>query len=282
MVDISLPDFLKNYTAISEHFIDEYYKFYEITQVNQFGIPIEMVTSFLNITKIKTFTERIREKYILNADYVIVRKISKSVKDVQQSFYFLTFDCFEKICMMSHAQKANEVRDYFIILRKFVDYYKNHFAKNINNLIAKYTGVYILLVNKDKNIFKIGKTNAQFRERFKSYAIGKDKHPDIKFIMHTDNPDIVEECTKLFTKVNQIRGKSELRKIDGNILKRTMFDCALLDGILHERSSNKKSSGINKLDINKHDAYIIFNEGDEIEYINTKGNRIGYTKITYN
>ena len=40
---ITLKDFLKKYTAISNKFIDEYYSFYEQSENNKFGIPLEKV-----------------------------------------------------------------------------------------------------------------------------------------------------------------------------------------------------------------------------------------------
>ena len=275
MNNLSLKDFLKKYTAISEKFIDEYYKFYEICEKHLFGILADNVAIYLGIENIKKFVERIREKYKHGSDYIIIRKKKKdkSVKGVKQdkeTYYFLTFDCFEKICMMSHAEKANDVRDYFIILRKFISYYREHFADKINDLVNKDGGVYILLTNKNKNIFKFGKADKNFRQRFKSYATGHDKHPDIKFIMHTSDPQAVEKCTKLFTTINQVRGKSELRKIDINILKEIMFSCALLD------------TKFNKIDLEeakKYDAYIIFEDGDELEYINIRGDIVGYEKV---
>lgn len=46
--NISLPDFLKKYTAISNKFIDKYYKFYELCENKKFGINIELVINYLN------------------------------------------------------------------------------------------------------------------------------------------------------------------------------------------------------------------------------------------
>ena len=38
--------------------------------------------------------------------------------------------------MQYRKKKANDVRYYFIILRKFIDYYKDHFANKINELVC--------------------------------------------------------------------------------------------------------------------------------------------------
>ena len=48
MKNISLKEFLKTYTAISNDFIDEYYKFYELCENTTFGINIELVIKYLD------------------------------------------------------------------------------------------------------------------------------------------------------------------------------------------------------------------------------------------
>ena len=76
--------------------------------------------------------------------------------------------------------------------------------------------VYIILVNKNKNLFKPGRTD-NIKNRLRNYATGKDTHPDIRFIMIVDDAKKVESCTKLFTKEHQYRGNSEIYKIDFDI-----------------------------------------------------------------
>ena len=59
---ITLKDFLKKYTAISNKFIDEYYSFYEQTEDNKFGIKIQDVMKYLNIKNQDKFEERLRNR----------------------------------------------------------------------------------------------------------------------------------------------------------------------------------------------------------------------------
>lgn len=59
--------------------------------------------------------------------------------------------------------------------------------------------IYIILANKNKNIFKIGQTN-NIHKRLQNYASRKDVHPDIKFIMLVDNRKEVERCVKNISK----------------------------------------------------------------------------------
>jgi phage anti-repressor protein len=264
-----LKDFLIKYTAISKKFINDYYKFYEICVSNKFGISVESVANYLEINNIYHFTERIRKKYVVNVDYVIIRRKGESMKGIQDVYYFISFDCFEKICMQSKTKKANDVRDYFITLRKFIDYYKNHFANKINELVETDKSIYIILANKNKSILKIGKTN-NMRKRLINYSTGKDKHPDIKFIMHTTDPDTIEDCSKIFAKIYKLRGKQELYKMDIDKLKKIIFDCAMI---------KNKIDNYDPDNIKKYDTYVIFDDGEEIEYLDTQNNKIGYEKI---
>ena len=181
-------------------------------------------------------------------------------------FYHL--DCFEKICLTSRTPKGEAVRDYFILLRKFINYYKSHFTDGINKLAKSRKYVYIILVNKNKNIQKFGRT-IDMRKRLYNYATGKDKHPDIKFIMIVDDPIRVESCTKSLIEKYQFKNKQELYKIDYDVLKSAIFDCADLIKSLDEKVENSK----------KYDTYVVYDEFEENEYLDLNNNVIGYEKI---
>jgi len=142
------------------------------------------------------------------------------VKDVK---YYVNLDTFEKICMMSKSKKANSVRDYFILLRKFINYYKDHISGMILDKIINKKVIYIIVVNKGKNINKLGRSKDQ-RKRLYGYATGKDTHPDIKFILLVNDEHQVEMCTKIFLKQYVYREKTELYKVDVNFLKAILFD----------------------------------------------------------
>ncbi len=161
------------------------------------------------------------------------------------------------------AEKAEKVRDYFILLRKFINYYKNHINKMISES-KKY--IYILLVNKNKNIFKIGNTT-NIRNRLRTYATGTDVHPDIKFIMTIDEPKQVEQCIKIFLKDYEYKKRHEIYKIDIDLIKNVIFSCNELNNIKEHKNS---------------DAYIIYDEYDKLEsinYLDNDNNIIGYEKI---
>ena len=109
----------KNKIVIDSKFIDTYFVFYDMCNLNKFGIELEKMLDFLDIKERKEFYKRFRNKYILNIDYIIIRKNKQKEKGVKDAIYYISFDIFEKICMSSKAQKAEQVRDYFIKLRKF-------------------------------------------------------------------------------------------------------------------------------------------------------------------
>jgi hypothetical protein len=167
--------------------------------------------------------------------------------------------------MSSTSKKGNTVRDYFITLRKFIEYYRQNIANNINNMAKKGKCIYIILVNKNKSIFKIGRTN-DIRKRLYSYATGKDKHPDINFIMLIDNAKKVEDCIKVFVNKYKFRGIQELYKIDLDILKNVVFDCAILNERFNEMIKNNKEL----------DSYIVYNEE---EYLDKDNNNIGFDMV---
>jgi superfamily II DNA or RNA helicase/phage anti-repressor protein len=134
ITDISIREYLKRVTSVPHEFIDEYSTFYELCETNNFGIPIERLITYLGITNRDKFEQRIRDTYELNIDYVIIRQQQKSMKGVKDAHYMLSFEAFEKICMNSSTKKGQMFRDYFVMLRKFIDYYKQHITDKILEL----------------------------------------------------------------------------------------------------------------------------------------------------
>jgi hypothetical protein len=189
------------------------------------------------------------------------------MKGISNVHYMLSFDCFEKICMASNTRKGQEYRDYFIMLRKFIDYYKQHIADKIIDLTKTHKYIYILLVNKNKNIFKLGRTK-NIRKRLQSYATGKDNHPDIKFIMIVNNDKQVENCVKAFAKAKQYKANKELYQENLEILKTLISTCADIDKTMKEHFNNKKD----------YDSYVVFDDSKSIEYLDLNGDIIGWEK----
>jgi phage anti-repressor protein len=254
MTSINLKDFLKTYTAISNKFIDNYYKFYELCENEMFGIDLEKIMDYLEYKDVKKFHERLKNTYELNKDYIRITKQKLQNKNERRVFYYVTLDCFEKICMMSRTPKAESVRDYFITLRKFINYYKNNFSKVIISPDKNKKYIYILSVDKGKNVQKLGRTN-NIKNRMYSYATGKLKHPDINFILMVDDDKEIEKCAKIFSEKYKFKNNQELYKIDYDILKSIVFKCAEI---------NKKSMEfIDNNIINENDYYVVYDDFEE-------------------
>jgi len=261
---VTLKEFLGKFTAIPLKFIDEYYKFYELCQTEKFGIPIEKLVKYLGLTSQERLETRLRESYELNYDYVIIRTNQKSMKGIKDAKYMLTFSTFEKICMNSNTQKGMQFRDYFVMLRQFIDYYKEHFANKIIELTHTEKFIYIIGVNKTSKILKLGRTK-DIRQRLQSYSTGRDKHPDIKFIVIVKNDKQVETCAKLFAKIYQFKGNRELYKTNNDKLKSIVYKCAELDKSVIDNLQSSKSL----------DTYVVYDDSKTIQYLNLNGEVIG-------
>lgn len=266
MPNITLKEFLYKFTAVPQKFIDEYYQFYELCNNNIYGIPVENIIKYLGLTNQYMLEERIRKSYKLNIDYVIIRENKKLTKGSKDAHYMISFETFERICLSSTTKKGSEYRDYFVMLRKFIDYYKNHISDKILELTKTNKYIYILAVNKRTNIFKVGRTG-DIRKRLQSYSTGKETHPDIQYIQIVEDDNRVENCIKLFSKTQQYKGHKELYKIHIDNLKDKVFDCAKLD----YKSFNKSAN-------NNIDTYIVYDDTKTVEFINLTGNTTGFDK----
>lgn len=116
MREITFRKFLKTFTAVSEKFVDEYVSFYEKCENNTFGIYAEDVIKFLDVKNKKRFYDDLKKNYKKYTDYVV-----KNMTD-----YYITQDTFDRICISSETKKGDQVRDYFIITRQFIQYYKDY------------------------------------------------------------------------------------------------------------------------------------------------------------
>jgi len=207
-----------------------------------FGIDLDDVIKYLEIKKINKFIEGFKNKYTENIDYIVIKNKIKAVKCAKLVHYKISLDTFEKICMRTNSKVGNEVRDYFINLRKFIYYYKN----NISNMILKSKGVvYLFTVNKNKRIFKFGQTR-DLRDRLFKYMTGREKHPDVDFIMQVDNPRSIENCVKSLIKNNVYKQNKELYRINLDATKEAIFNCAITDSRMKE------------INVGNVDTYILF------------------------
>jgi phage anti-repressor protein len=184
MTQISLEKFLTQTTSIPIKFIKNHLKFYAMCEKNLFGITLGSVIEYLNVTEKEKFIKRFKKKFTEGVDYQVSITKRYNQKGVENKIYNMTLDTFEKICMLTNAKIGDNVREYFIILRKFIQYYKNNISEMIINSNCV---IYVILVNKGTNLYKIGRT-CDLRKRLSTYSTGKELHPDIKFVMQVNDP----------------------------------------------------------------------------------------------
>jgi phage anti-repressor protein len=250
---ITLREFLYKYTAISKTFIDGYCVFYDMCNLqNKFGIEISAVMDYLQITKREMFMKRFVQNYKEGTHYIVENIPSKSTKGVKMIFYYLTFETFQKICMLSHSEKANSVRDYFVTIQKFILDFKDTINDALEkDLKAQLNGViYVLLLNKKKDLYKVGivKDEKLFKNRLKSYMTGKEKHVDIKLIMRIHDPLQVEQCVSKLLKDYKMKEKEqqEIFKVSVETIRQTINSCLCMD-----------NSDLNN---NELEGYVIFSD----------------------
>ena len=81
---LSVKDFLKKYTTISNNFIDDFFELYDNNSVNtDFLLDADVICKWLNIRK-DTIKKLLKHSYNKNIDYIIERIKKKKVLEVEQ------------------------------------------------------------------------------------------------------------------------------------------------------------------------------------------------------
>jgi len=139
---ITLEDFMINFTAISEIIIKEYLSFYDKCRTNSFGIELNDVMAYLDIDNRDSLKTKIIKNFQLDLDYIEKMKEIENTTNTYGTLIYVTFETFQKICMMSKTEKASKVRDYHVKLfklLKYIDSYKNEIS---NAIMENYYGKY--------------------------------------------------------------------------------------------------------------------------------------------
>ena len=120
---MKITDFLKKYSLIDEHFIDDFYIFFD-EGLNEYDYTIDLnnIAKWLDIRK-GHLKELLTNNFIENQDYIIQKNISgkglgtgkNNVKHV-----LLTYTCSKLLCMISRTKKADLIRKYYIDLEKLI------------------------------------------------------------------------------------------------------------------------------------------------------------------
>lgn len=181
---------------------------------------------------------------------------------------YLTYDCFKMLCMLSQAEKSQEIRKYYVEIEKHLLSYRNEIISDLHKQIGikvknkNYALIYILKVSPDSDIFKFGKTK-NIKKRMSNYGVGNVKEYEIMYVMKVKEGLLsdVEKCVKKNLDENTYKTKSgEIIKLDYKRILDTLIYCSNKETYYLYASSNKKSS------INANWGIFFDNDKDNIEF----------------
>ena len=253
---LSLQDYLKKFSSISNKFIDDFFSLYdENTNNDDYIVNFDTATKWLKMRK-DSLKRTLIESYRSNIDYKI--SINKSINAGRPSeLIMLTADCFKRLCMLTKSSKGEEVRSYYIQLEKHIDKYKDNIINDLRSRvkvleqnmkpieIPKEEGViYVLNTHEDiglNDIYKLG-ISEDFKKRLLTHQSSHADNVEVKHIYKTSDVKGVERCLRTVLRERQYRKKKEFYQIDLDSLKDLIETCghALL---LVKKSKPIKSGG---------------------------------------
>lgn len=262
MSQLSLKDFLKKFSTLSNEFIDDFYGIYDFNEHknDDFIINIDIIAKWLGSKK-GTIKETLITTYNQNIDYKISKekpnsKISKSNKEI----ILLTPDCFKRLCLLSKTKKGEEVRTYFIELEKLINHYKNYIIEALQKTIKilennqKPTAltntksvIYILRSPKDiDGIYRFGRTE-DFNKRLTNYNSANSDKMEVLFVFETKNTEQVESCVISQIKQHRYKKRKDFYQIDIDIIKEVISSCDQLTLKFKKKinKTTKKTGGSN-------------------------------------
>jgi len=259
MNTLSLKDFLKKYSTLSNDFINDFYSIYDFNDYNnnEFLININVVAKWLESKKGK-IKETLLNSYNIDIDYTVTKeKINQKISKSNREIIFLTPDCFKRICLLSKTKKGEEVRTYFIELEKLINNYKNYIIdalkstvhileNNQKSIPTNIKGViYILKSPKDiDGIYRFGKT-LDFKNRLANYNSANSDKMEVLFIFETKNTQQIEDCVISQIKQFRYKKRKDFYQININIIKQLISSCNQLTLKFKKRLS--KTNTINKI-----------------------------------
>lgn len=251
---ITLKDFLKKYSNISNKFIDDFFSLYDLnTTDDDFIIDIDILADWLNVHK-RSLKDTLLDSYEKNIDYKI-KKNKTYTGGRHKETILITKDTLKRLCMLSRSKKAESVRTYFIELEKFVDKYKyviiEHMQKRITDLEenqkpkinTKGGLIYVLKSSDDiEDVYRIGKTK-KFKERLNTHNSSHCDNIKVVYVYETDNIDQVEACLKGLLKTTQYRKRKEFYQVEIDVIKELIKSCDELSLKVKNRSKKNTEGG---------------------------------------
>ena len=270
---LSLKDYLKKFSSISNKFIDDFFSLYdENMQNDDYIVNFDIAAKWLKLRK-DSFKRTLIDSYRKNIDYKTL--ISKNNNAGRPSeLIMLTPDCFKRLCMLTKSSKGEEVRSYYIQLEKHIDKYKDNIINDLRSRvkvletnmkpfeIPKEEGViYVLNTHEDiglNDIYKLG-ISEDFKKRLMTHHSSHADNVEVKHIYKTSDVKGVERCLRSVLRERQYRKKKEFYQIDLESLKQIIENCGNTL-LLVKKSKPVKSGGGNKDD--KNGNYYIYLDKD--------------------
>jgi phage anti-repressor protein len=270
---MKVTEFLKKYSLINGDFIDDFYSFYDNNQ-NEYDYTIDLnkLAFWLEIRK-GHLKDLLVSNFAENEDYIIEKNKSdgkgKGKGKNNVKVVMLTYACAKTLCMISRAQKAAIIRNFYIDLEKLIITYKDSIVRDLNNqlgiklsnkeLIEKNKNkglIYVLKIDDDTNLENYKETDViqtklgnseELKKRMKQYNVGSINELPIVFVYLTDDYVELEKCLKDCLRRYQIKAGQEKYLIDLAFIKETIKYCTIRKAILIKQ--NKKL--LNKKDDRK-------------------------------
>ena len=232
--------FLIKNSTIKKSFIDDFYEiikedYFELS--DKFLIDSNKLQTWLNITSRKDFHETIKRSYVVDIDYIIVKKKKKGIGKSNEKIYMLTPDCAKMLLQATKSKRGAEVRKYFIEIEKMLYKFKDLIIKKLNDELKKLQHnqkpktnnkkkkLYVFkALNTDLTLYKLGRAK-DLKTRFKSHNSPMANDIEVIYEYETENLELVEDCIKAQMKHAQYRKYKEVYQIDLNIIKKFIKQC---------------------------------------------------------
>lgn len=256
MTEITLIDFLKKYSTVNNQFIDDFYGLYDIKNPDKFNVNLNTLATWLKCKKYN-LKETLNLSYTKNIDYILVKNSNKKTSKKQSNpvgkpnqIIMLTPDTVKLLCMRSKAEKADQVRNYYLQLEKLIDKYKDHIISSMDEKIqalknnqkpkvnTKKGVLYIIKASDDETLYKIGRTK-DLKNRLNGYNSGKADSIAPILIYEANDIITVENCVKALLKKYQYRKYKEVYEADVDLIKESIKQCDELNSCLTLIKKNK-------------------------------------------
>ena len=269
-------DFIKEYTTISNDFIDDFFEiFNDDIEVynNSFIVNSDTLMKWLDMKQKENFINTIEKSYNIDEDYIIEYPNKNRKGGNNEKIYYLTTRAAKKYCLMTKSKKGNEIRNYFLDIEEILYKFKDYIIKGLQDKIKKLENNQKPLINPKKGViyifkafdnndnentlYKIGRT-FNLKKRLSNYNAGLSDNLELVLIYEADNIIQLEKCIKISMKEAQYRKYKEIYEINIDIIKKVIKNCnSNLVQVKNIKTKKEIKGGANILKIKKNDKLFL-------------------------